>query len=183
VVLDRPAPPRALHEQRRVGFYQRPEEFDERSRRALQARTVRKLKELFTDLPRGQARATGAATAATGAGPAAKPGLPAARIVLVAGAAIAAITIVAGVVAGRGAGHHGLFLPAPIIVILFIICKAVLGGRRGYARGRLGYDGERPGYARDRLEGRFGPRDVGSRPGRPPDRSADAGGCFIGEDL
>src|SRR5689334_24280815 len=41
------------------------EEFEDRSGRALQARTTADLADLFTDLPRRQAAATGAATTST----------------------------------------------------------------------------------------------------------------------
>ena len=106
------------------------EEFDERSGRALQARTARELSALFTDLPVGQARTAGTVTT-----PQARPRLPVPRVV-VAAAVLNAVVIVA-LLAGGGLGHHGFFVPVPVLVVLFVVRLLIIR--------RLGRPGSRGG--------------------------------------
>jgi hypothetical protein len=100
------------------------EELDERTGRALRARTGRELADLFADLPRHQEPPAGTVP---GPGPAEPPGLarrPALRIV------IAALAIAALI------GSHGLAaLLLPALVVLLIIRRRAHGGRmRGWER-------------------------------------------------
>jgi hypothetical protein len=94
------------------------EELDERTGRALRARTGKELADLFADLPRHQDPPAGTMT---GQEPAQPPGLarrPPVRI------AIAALAIAALI------GSHGLAaLLLPALVVLLIIRRRARGGR------------------------------------------------------
>jgi hypothetical protein len=107
------------------------EELDERSGRALQARTGRDLAVLLTDLPPGQARVTSAPPAAPAGvcpGPARRmAGLPIAVL-----AAIAAVVI--AVAASDSHGHHGLAALLPVLIVALIVRRLVGGRPRGPGR-------------------------------------------------
>ena len=111
------------------------EEFDERSGRALQARTGAELAALLVDLPRAQA---------TGGSPASREPHPAARVpagpigvVLAVGAVTAVLAVgalTAGLHGGLGGGH-GVAGLVPILIVLLVIRRlAGPSGRRGYGR-------------------------------------------------
>jgi len=120
------------------------EEFDDRSGQALKAKTGRDLADLFTDLPPAQAR-TPVIGEPRGLGdavavPAAKSYLPAVRAVT-ALAALGAVAIVVSVFARTGVGHHGLFIPVPVLVVLFVarlfVIRHLVGRRSRRADGPL----------------------------------------------
>ena len=96
------------------------EEFEDRSGRALQARTTADLAGLFTDLPRRQASTTGAATTSTA------PASPArswpARV------PVAPVTILAVVAVLALLGGH-LFHIAWVPVVAIIVVRLLAGGR------------------------------------------------------
>jgi hypothetical protein len=108
------------------------EEFDERSGKALQAKTGRELAVLFTDLPPAQAGAAQAGTAR--AGTVARhtgwrmPALP----IIVAVIAVSAIGVSVG---GNNAGVHiGFGGLLPLVIVLLIIRRfGGFGGGRGSA--------------------------------------------------
>lgn len=102
------------------------EEFEDRSGRALQARTGRELSELFTDLPQGQARAGMPPTAVSPGGVRRAGRVPVARVVI---ACVIAAIIVGNVLGNvdhaRGSGF-GWLVPVLILGLVF----------RGLARSR-----------------------------------------------
>jgi hypothetical protein len=103
-----------------------PDELDERTGRALRARTGRELAELFTDLPRGRYPASGTAVQPASASPRVPLRLSTAPVAVVA-SALAALAIVA-VIASVPAGHpvHPLrFLLVTVLVVLFVVRRAV----------------------------------------------------------
>jgi hypothetical protein len=113
------------------------EEFDERSGKALQAKTGRELAVLFTDLPPAQAGAAQAGTAQAGtaqAGTVARhtgwrmPALP----IVVAVIAVSAIGVSVG---GNNTGVHiGFGGLLPLVIVLLIIRRfGGFGGGRGSA--------------------------------------------------
>ena len=92
------------------------EELEDRTGRALQARTAGELAELFTDLPRRQAAVTGTARTPARAGsllPARGP----------APIAIIAVVVLASILSG----HHALIALVP--VLLFLTIRRLAGGR------------------------------------------------------
>lgn len=104
------------------------DEFEERSGRALRARTAGELTDLFTDLPRDRAQAPVPAVPGSGAAPVRFSRGP---VVLAAVVAVALVAFVVDVVAG---GHHGLFLgyggPSSggpgvvgIVVVLLVVAR------------------------------------------------------------
>ena len=103
------------------------EEFEDRSGRALQARTTADLADLFTDLPRRQAPTTGATTGAASTAPASTaPASPTrawpARV------PVAPVTILAVVaVLALLSGH--LFHIAWVPVVAIIVVRLLAGGR------------------------------------------------------
>jgi hypothetical protein len=102
------------------------EELDERTGRALRARTGKELTELLADLPRHQDPLSGTAAGPGCAGPANRlAGKPVTRI------AIAALVIAALV------GSHGLVVLVLAIAVLVVIRRRARGGR---SRGR-GWEG------------------------------------------
>jgi hypothetical protein len=114
------------------------EEFEERSEQTLKSKTARELTGLFTDLPTTQVVAppTGQAVAV----PEPRPHLVVARVI-VAAAGIAALAIVVSLLARTGLGHIGgprrsFGLPVPLLVVLFIVVRIVVG-RRTRRRGSL----------------------------------------------
>lgn len=94
------------------------EELEDRTGRALQARTAGELAGLFTDLPRRQAAATGAAPAPARAGSFRAARAPTAPI------AIIAVVVLASILSG----HPGLIALVPVLV--FLIVRRLVGGRR-----------------------------------------------------
>jgi hypothetical protein len=106
------------------------DEFNDRSGQALQAKTGRDLAGLFTDLPAAQTRTPAIGEPRRFGEPAglgdavavhaARSYLPAARAVM-ALAALGAVAIVVSVFARTGVGHHGLFVPVPLLVVLFVV--------------------------------------------------------------
>jgi Domain of unknown function (DUF1707) len=108
------------------------EEFEDRSGRALQARTTADLADLFTDLPRRQAPTTGAATSTAPASPArAWPArVPVAPVTILAVIAVLALL----------SGH--LFHIAWVPVVAIIVVRLLAGGRdRRDRHDRHGPDG------------------------------------------
>ena len=109
------------------------EEFEDRSGRALQARTTADLADLFTDLPRRQASTTGAATTSTA------PASPArswpARVPVAPVTILAVIAILALL-----SGH--LFHIAWVPVVAIIVVRLLAGGRDRHDR--HGPDGSSP---------------------------------------
>ena len=99
------------------------EEFEDRSGRALQARTTADLADLFTDLPRRQAPATGAtATGAASTAPVAPARAWPARV------PVAPVTILAVIaVLALLSGH--LFHIAWVPVVAIIVVRLLAGGR------------------------------------------------------
>ena len=103
------------------------EEFEDRSGRALQARTGNELSELFTDLPQGQAGA-GLPPAAVSPGAVRRAGrVPVARVVIA--CAIAAI-IVGNVLGNVGQPHGRSFGWLVPVLILGFIFRRLARGRR-----------------------------------------------------
>ena len=99
------------------------EEFEDRSGRALQARTGDELSELFTDLPRGQARADMPPATVSPGGVRRAGGMPVARIV------IASIIVgnVLGSVFGHAHGSHFGWL-IPVMILGFVFRRMVRSG-------------------------------------------------------
>jgi len=98
------------------------EEFEDRSGRALQARTTADLAGLFTDLPRRQAPMTGAATGAASTVPASPAKSWPARV------PVAPVTILAVIaVLALLSGH--LFHIAWVPVVAIIVVRLLAGGR------------------------------------------------------
>jgi hypothetical protein len=125
------------------------EEFEDRTGRALQARTTADLTGLFTDLPRRQAPMTGATGAASTASASAARAWPAR--VPVAPVAILAVVAVLALLSGH------LFHIAWVPVVAIIVVRVLAGGRsRREAR---------DGRHRDRTWDRHGP-DGSSSQGR-----------------
>jgi uncharacterized membrane protein len=111
------------------------EEFDERSGRALQARTGAELNGLLADLPRPQT----AVPAPVRPGPRAPARLPAGPIAaVVAVGAITAVLVIGAVTAGLNGGlggHHGAAALVPVLIALLVVRRlAAPGRRRGYTR-------------------------------------------------
>ncbi|HEU5417416.1 MAG TPA: DUF1707 domain-containing protein [Streptosporangiaceae bacterium] len=106
-------------------------EFDERSSKALGARTMGDLAELTTDLPAAPGSSVPAGTPAPAQPPARQRGLG----FPVAGAVLAVLAVVAVIAVLSHTGHHGagggwgFIIPALIILRIF-------AGRRGNRRGR-----------------------------------------------
>jgi hypothetical protein len=101
------------------------EEFDERTGRALTARTLGELDELMADLP---------AVHAAGPAPAAQPRGPRYPLLAMVAAALVALAIVAFVL-GVGAGSHRWDF-WPVIPIGLLIARRLAGPRHGH-RGPL----------------------------------------------
>jgi len=109
------------------------EEFEDRSGRALQARTTADLADLFTDLPRRQAPTTGAAATSTAPANPAKSWparVPVAPVTILAVIAVLALL----------SGH--LFHIAWVPVVAIIVVRLLAGGRD--RRDRHGPDGSSP---------------------------------------
>jgi hypothetical protein len=120
------------------------EELDERSGRALQAKTENELAELFADLPRNQGLAQNQGLlnqtlpqsqvppVVTGRRPARR--VLALPIAAVAGLAVAVIAAIAAVSAvghthvSIGSGHGGFALP--VLLVVFVVLRLVRGGGR-----------------------------------------------------
>jgi hypothetical protein len=104
------------------------EEFEDRTGRALQARTTADLAALFTDLPRRQAPLTGAASApsaapgAAGTAPASTSGAWPARVPVVPVAILAVVAVLALL-----SGH--LFHIAWVPVVAIVVVRLLAGGR------------------------------------------------------
>lgn len=94
-----------------------PGEFDERSGRALRARTGTELAGLLADLPREDAAATGTVARAGSAGPLLPRRGSTGRIAIVAGAVVAVVAVLG---AARG-GHHGLIALVPVLAVLLVV--------------------------------------------------------------
>ena len=112
------------------------EEFEDRTGRALQARTTADLADLFTDLPRRQGPAAGAtATGAASTAPASPAKAWADRV------PVAPVTILAVVAVLALLGGH-LFHIAWVPVVAIIVVRVLAGGRSRRDRGdRHGPDG------------------------------------------
>ena len=114
------------------------EEFEDRTGRALQARTTADLAALFTDLPRRQAPVTGAASA-PGAAPGAAGTAPASPAKSwPAHVPVAPVTILAVVAVLALLGGH-LFRIAWVPVVAIIVVRVLAGGRS-----RRRWDGRPP---------------------------------------
>ena len=95
------------------------EEFDDRSGRALRARTGSDLAVLLADLPPAPAAGPGPAPAAgTDLLPARQPGRVPVALIVVAVLAIAALAT--GLSGGLG-GHGGLVFPLPLLIVLLVV--------------------------------------------------------------
>jgi Domain of unknown function (DUF1707) len=99
------------------------EEFEDRSGRALQARTVRDLAGLFNDLPHN------AVAAPTPAGPVAGPRMRLPLVpIIVLGVIVA---ILAGPVYGGTTHHHSAAgLLVPIVILSLVVLRVARGARR-----------------------------------------------------
>ena len=93
------------------------EELEDRTGRALQARTAGELAELFTDLPRRQAAVTGTAPTSACVGSFRSARVPTVPI------AIMAVVVLASILSG----HPGLIALVPVLV--FLIVRRLAGGR------------------------------------------------------
>ena len=107
------------------------EEFEDRTERALQARTGRELSELFTDLPPGQARADMQPAAVSPGGVRRARRMPTAAVVI---ACIIAVTIVGNVlgdVFGHAGHAHGSGFGwlIPVLILSFVFRRMVRSGR------------------------------------------------------
>ena len=129
------------------------EEFEDRSGRALQARTTADLADLFTDLPRRQAPATGApATGATSTAPASPAKAWPARV------PVAPVTILAVIaVLALLSGHLFHIVWVPVVAI--VVVRLLAGGRDRHDRREARDDG------REARDDRHGP-DGSSSQGR-----------------
>ena len=96
------------------------DELEDRTGRALQARTAGELTELFTDLPRRQAAVTGTAPGPARAGSFRPAWVPASPI------AILAVVVLASIFSG----HPGLIVLVPVLVFLVVRRLAGSRGRR-----------------------------------------------------
>ena len=116
------------------------DELEERTGRALRARTVGDLAELFTDLPRKPAPGP-APRLAPGAGPALPPAsAPPARP---GGFPVIPLVVVAVLVLGGFiSGHSIVAALVPVLIVLFVIRRIVDGGHREH-RDRRRYRGDR----------------------------------------
>ena len=114
------------------------EEFEDRTGRALQARTTADLADLFTDLPRRQAPMTGATT--TGAASTAPASAARAWPARVPVAPVAILAVVA--VLALLSGH--LFHIAWVPVVAIIVVRLLAGGRRREARDGRHWDRHGP---------------------------------------
>jgi Domain of unknown function (DUF1707) len=92
------------------------EELEDRTGRALQARTAGELAGLFTDLPRRPAAVTGTAPAPARSGSFRPAGVPAPI-------AIVAVVVLASILSG----HPGLIALVPVLV--FLTVRRLAGGR------------------------------------------------------
>jgi hypothetical protein len=108
------------------------EELEDRTGRALQARTTADLAALFTDLPRRQGSVTGAASA-PGAAPGAAGTAPAspakawpARVPVVPVVPVAILAVVAVLALLGGHPFHIAWVPAVAIIVV----RLLVGGRR-----------------------------------------------------
>lgn len=102
------------------------EEFEDRSGRALRARTGKELTELFTDLPRGMRPAAASQGTACRAGH-----VPVARVVLACVvAAIIVGNVLTDVLGGLGHAHEVSFgWLVPVLIIGFVFRRHALGRR------------------------------------------------------
>ena len=98
------------------------EEFEDRSGRALQARTTADLAGLFTDLPRRQAPMTGATTGAASTAPASPARSWPARVPV---APVTILAVVAVLALLGGHPFHFAWLPAVAIIVV----RLLVGGR------------------------------------------------------
>jgi hypothetical protein len=121
------------------------EEFEDRTGRALQARTTADLAALFTDLPRRQAPMTGANGAASTA-PASPPRSWPARVPVAPVAILAVVAVVALL-----SGH--LFHIAWVPVVAIIVVRLLAGGR-GRREARDGRHWDRHGPDGSSSQGR-----------------------------
>jgi len=98
-----------------------PDEFEERSGRALQARTGTDISGLFADLPPRRV-----AAAPQAALPAADPYLPRASLLPVARVVIAfavAAVIASGLLGGHGHGHDRIGLLVPVVILALVLLR------------------------------------------------------------
>jgi Domain of unknown function (DUF1707) len=104
-------------------------EFDERSARALQARTESDLAALFDDLPRKRPAATAPRPRPAAAGPhdverpsvGLVPHLPVVRVMV----AVALAAAVVGGLAGGFSGHHTLATVLPVLFVVAIVARLI----------------------------------------------------------
>jgi hypothetical protein len=100
-------------------------EFDDRSGRALRARTGRELSELFTDLPPGMPPATASPGAVRRTG-----GVPVARVVIACAIAATIVANVLGNVFGYGHSHTISFgWLVPVLILGFVFRRHAVGRR------------------------------------------------------
>jgi len=103
------------------------EEFEDRSGRALQARTGDELSELFTDLPRGQARADMPPATVDPGGMRRAGRVPVARVVIACVIASIIVGNVLGSVFGHAHGSHFGWL-IPVMILGFVFRRMVRSG-------------------------------------------------------
>ena len=116
------------------------EEFEDRSGRALRARTTADLAGLFTDLPRRQAPMTGATTGAASTAPASPAKAWPARVPVVPVVPVAILAVVAVLALVGGHPFHIAWVP----VVAIIVVRLLTGGRDrrdGRHWDRHGHDG------------------------------------------
>jgi Domain of unknown function (DUF1707) len=125
------------------------EEFEDRTGRALQARTTADLAALFTDLPRRQAPMTGAGAGADGAASTAPASPPRAWPARVPVAPVAILAVVAVVALLSGHLFHIAWVPVVAIIVV-----RLLAGGRGRREARDGRHWDRRGPDGSSSQGR-----------------------------
>jgi Domain of unknown function (DUF1707) len=107
------------------------EEFEDRAGRALQARTGGELSELFTDLPRGQARADMPPAAVNPGGVRRAGRVPVAPVVIACVIAVIIVGNVLGSVFGNSGHVHGSGFGwlIPVLILGFVFRRMVRSGR------------------------------------------------------
>jgi hypothetical protein len=104
------------------------EEFDERSGRALRAKTESDVTELLVDLPaqRGDVTSPAASKPVAGQGPGQVRLLAARRPVF----AVVAVAAAVAVLTGLTSGHHAVLGGVPVLFVIFVVLRLVRRNRQ-----------------------------------------------------